>query len=79
MELRFEINFDKETADALDKQITEGMLAAEKKCLITYRLPWDEITHDLMTRKNILKAVLSGMKTGIDNRDVIDEKTTRTN
>lgn len=65
---------DKEKADKLDAQITEGMLAAEKQCLITYQLPWDKITHDIMTRLNILRIVRSGLLTGIDNKDVIELK-----
>ena len=63
--------FDPGKVNKLDEQITAGMLAAEKECLITYRLPWDDITHDLMTRINIIRMVLSGLRTGIDNKDVI--------
>ena len=74
MELLQACYFDESKAETLDSQITEGMLAAENECLITYRLPWDEITPDLMTRINILKIVLSGLHTGIDNDEVINNK-----
>ena len=74
MEMMHVCYFDMVKVEILYSQITEGMLAAEKECLITYQLPWDEITHDLMTRVNILKIVLSGLKTGIDNKDVINNK-----
>ena len=74
MELLHECYFDADKANKLDEQITAGMLAAEKACLITYRLPWDRVTHDLMTRINILKTVLSQFKTRIDSTAVIDLK-----
>ena len=74
MEMIHACYFDIVKVEILDSQITEGMLAAEKECLITYRLPWDEITHDLMTQVNILKIVILGLKTGIDNEDLINNK-----
>ena len=56
--------FVPEKAEKLDKSITEGMLAAELICLIIYRLPWDEITHEVMTSRNIIKCHLSVLKNG---------------
>jgi len=63
LELLHECCINGEKANKLDAQITEGMQAAEKECSITYWLSWDKITHNIMTRRNILRIVHSGLLT----------------
>ena len=61
--------FSPEGAKKLDKMFTTGMLAAEKRCRISYRLPWDAETHEVMMSKNIVKSLLSSLY----NKIVIDD------
>ena len=39
------------------------MLAAEKKCKITYRMPWCKETHKIIATLHILNALLSSLRT----------------
>lgn len=73
-ELQHECNFLPEKANKLDELITAGMIAAKQICLITYRLPWCELTHEIMMTTNILKSYLSSLKTGINLSKTISRK-----
>ena len=68
------VYFDEEKANKLDQIITEGMLAAEKECKHTYRLPQNRITHFTMTKLNILRCMILAHNNGIDNKEVIAAK-----
>jgi exonuclease III len=57
---------DDETAEAIDRDITRGMLAAEAKCKSTTRAPWSKALHDATTKLYILKRALSQWRTGLD-------------
>ena len=73
-ELTYSANFDEAIANKLDQIITEGMLAAEKECKQTYRLPWDKATHYAVTKLNILRCMISEERNKIDNKEVIEAK-----
>ena len=74
VELQHASNFDPKKAEQLDKLITAGMLAAERKCRIFYRLPWDKETHEVIMSKNIVKSLLTGMRRHIDLGEVLKQK-----
>ena len=50
------------------------MLAAEKHCIITYRLPWNQQTHQIMTITNILRSLISSFRNNIDLSKSISAK-----
>jgi hypothetical protein len=53
-------------AEAIDRDITRAMLAAEQTCKSTNREPWSKALHEVMNRLFVLKRVLSQHLTGID-------------
>jgi hypothetical protein len=53
-------------AEAIDRDITKGMLAAEATCKSTNRAPWSKALHEAMNRLYILKRALSQWLTGLD-------------
>jgi endonuclease/exonuclease/phosphatase family metal-dependent hydrolase len=63
-----------EAAEALDRDITRGMLSAELKCKSTARSPWSKELHAATTRLHILKRVLSQWRTGLDGTIAITMK-----
>ena len=63
---------DDNTAEALDRDITRSMLAAERKCKSNIRAPWSMDLHKVMNRLYILKRALSAKLTGIDMSTAID-------
>ena len=70
-------NFNENKAESIDVSMTAGMLAAEKQCLQSYRLPWDAITHEIMMSKNIVKSHLSMLRNKRANEDTISAKMDR--
>jgi hypothetical protein len=53
-------------AEAIDRDITRAMLAAECSCKSTAQDPWSKALHEVMNRLFILKRALSQSLTGID-------------
>jgi hypothetical protein len=53
-------------AEAIDRDITRAMLAAERSCKSTAWDPWSKAIHEVMNRLFILKRALSQSLTGID-------------
>lgn len=65
---------DDDAAEALDRDITRSMLAAEATCKSTEREPWSRDLHEVMSRLYVLKRALSAKLTGIDMSVAIDIK-----
>ena len=63
---------DDEEAEAIDRDITRAMLAAEAKCKSTNRQPWSRDLHQAMNRLYILKRVLSQWTTGLNMDQAIN-------
>ena len=57
---------DNETAEALDRDITRGMITAKRQCRSHNRSPWSRDLHNAMTKLYILKRVLSQWYTSYD-------------
>ena len=48
-ECQHKVYLSLDLAEEIDEILTAGMLAAEKQCRISYRLPWDKETDAVMT------------------------------
>jgi zinc-binding in reverse transcriptase/Endonuclease/Exonuclease/phosphatase family len=57
---------DDAKAEALDRDITRGMLAAESTCKSTPRAPWSKALHKVLNQLFIMKRALSQKLTGLD-------------
>ncbi len=68
---------DDDAAEALDRDITRSMLAAEAKCKSNIRDPWSKALHEVMNRLYILKRALSSKLTGINMSIAIQLKQAR--
>ena len=66
LQLLLDSDRDDEKAEALDRDITRGMLAAEATCHSRNRHPWSLALHHAMTKLYLLKRVLSQYRTGYD-------------
>jgi len=55
-----------EEAEAIDRDVTRSMLAAEAKCKSNIREPWSKDLHEVMNRLYVFKRALSQSLTGID-------------
>ena len=64
--------FSSEGAEKIDEIFTAGMLAAEKRCRISYRLPWDAETHKVMISENIVKSLILSLYNKIVINDILD-------
>ena len=53
-------------AEAIDRDMTRSMLAAEAKCKSTIRQPWSQALHEVMNHLFVLKRALSQKLTKID-------------
>ena len=60
-------NRNDDSAEAIDRDITRAMLAAEDTCKSNIRAPWSRALHEVMNRLYILKRALSAKLTGIDH------------
>ena len=58
-ECHHKVYFYPELAEEIDEIFTAGMIASEKQCRVSYRLPWDKETDAVMTAYNIVQMHLS--------------------
>jgi hypothetical protein len=62
---------DDKKAEAIDRDITCGMVAAEARCKSTTHGPWSKALHEATTHLYILKMALSRWRTGLDGNTAI--------
>ena len=65
--------YEKDRLEALDKEITKGMLEAEAQCRIHHREAWTPEVNEVMTTANILRIHLSSLRTNIDFRNKLNK------
>jgi hypothetical protein len=58
--------YEPKRLEALDQEITKGMLEAEDQCRIYYRQTWKKEVNEVMTTANILRIQISCLKNNID-------------
>jgi hypothetical protein len=68
--------YEKDKLEALDREITKGMMEAEDQCRIHHRQPWSKEVNEVMTTANILRINLSSIKNNIDCSKQIAQKQT---
>jgi hypothetical protein len=68
--------YETKKLEALDREITKGMLEAEDQCRIYHRQPWTKEVNEVMTTANIFIIKLSSMKNNIDCTKQIAQKQT---
>ena len=68
--------YEKKKLEALDREITKGMLEAEDQCRIYHRQPWTKEVNEVMTIANILRIKISSLKNNIDCTKQIAQKQT---
>jgi hypothetical protein len=70
---------DNNKAEAIVRDITRGMMAAEAKCKSTHRAPLSKALHEATTRLHILKRFLSQWRTGLNGSTAIAIKQSKLN
>jgi hypothetical protein len=66
--------YNRKKLEALDREITKGMLEAEDQCRIYHRQTWTKEVNEVMTTASILRIHLSNLRNNINCTKQISQK-----